>query len=536
MRNRHRPSEAPSWRVCAVTLFLGLAPLAAQANQFVKLDYNLTLGNRSRDTVFIELFDDKSITRDNFMAYVNGGKYDGMFMHRLSHGFVMQGGGFYPQYQSEPTLSDVPYSLKSSPDVQVDLDGNPATPNPEIVNEYSVGTTRSNVRGMLAMARRGGEPNSASSEWFVNYANNSFLDSVDGGFTVFGQVRGDGMAYYDALDKLSTSMAPDDPNGMLIVDLNQDANNNGFRDDLDGIHGPFGSAADPTDGVPLLYGLLNNLVIVQNAERIDYFGAGSTTNVSSTGLTFTQRDAFIDTGAVFTGTGRLIANVNRTLGVREGSLSRPLNILGTFAPGQQIGRVTLPGYEQQSQGTLVIDLRGTTVDTDYDQLVVNGTAKLAGTLKVTLLNGFSPLPGNQFTILTATTKTGSFQSFDLPTTIPGYFWNLDSTATALKLVMVGGDFNADGAVDAGDYTLWRNSLGSSVAAFTGADASGNGVVDAADYAIWRSYFGRVALPSGGGGSGALGAGGVPEPSSIFLAVLAGGVGVLIARRRNLARG
>jgi len=79
-----------------VALCLALMPAAAHANQFVKLDYNLTLSNRSRDTVFLELFDDKPITTSNFLAYVNGGKYDGMFMHRLSHGFVMQGGGFYP--------------------------------------------------------------------------------------------------------------------------------------------------------------------------------------------------------------------------------------------------------------------------------------------------------------------------------------------------------------------------------------------------------------------------------------------------------
>ncbi len=99
MRRRYISSDTLFWPAHLAAFCLALAPLAAEANQFVKLDYNLTLNSRSRDTVFIELFDDKPITTSNFMAYVNGGKYNGMFMHRLSHGFVMQGGAFYPQYQ-----------------------------------------------------------------------------------------------------------------------------------------------------------------------------------------------------------------------------------------------------------------------------------------------------------------------------------------------------------------------------------------------------------------------------------------------------
>ena len=158
------------------------------------------------------------------MQYVNAQLWDGMFMNRLSHGFVMQGGGFYPVYQSEPSPLNV--SLRSDASVRVDLDGNPATPNPTVVNEYAVGSTRSNVRGTIAIAQQSGLPNSASNEWFVSYKNNSFLDSVDGGFTVFAEVRGDGMVYYDALDVLPSG----GNDGMHIVNLNQDADDNGVRD------------------------------------------------------------------------------------------------------------------------------------------------------------------------------------------------------------------------------------------------------------------------------------------------------------------
>src|SRR5688572_5645985 len=57
-----------------------------------------------------------------------------------------------------------------------------------ITNEYSVGRTFSNTYGTIAMARQPTRTNSASSQWFLNLKNNSFLDSVDGGFTVFGRV------------------------------------------------------------------------------------------------------------------------------------------------------------------------------------------------------------------------------------------------------------------------------------------------------------------------------------------------------------
>jgi hypothetical protein len=55
-----------------------------------------------------------------------------------------------------------------------------------------------------------------------------------------------------------------------------------------------------------------------------------------------------------------------------------------------------------------------------------------------------------------------------------------------------GDYNHDGTVDAGDYVVWRKTLGSNVANFSGADGSGNGVVDQTDHAIWRAHFGQTA--------------------------------------------
>ena len=87
-----------------------------------------------------------------------------------------------------------------------------------------------------------------------------------------------------------------------------------------------------------------------------------------------------------------------------------------------------------------------------------------------------------------------------------------------------GDYNADGAVDAADYTVWRNTLGQGIAAGQGADGNNNGSVDPADYTVWKDHFG-AAYNSGGGVRGVLG---VPEPASGYL--MSAGLLAAVARR------
>ena len=102
----------------------------------------------------------------------------------------------------------------------------------------------------------------------------------------------------------------------------------------------------------------------------------------------------------------------------------------------------------------------------------------------------------------------------LPALAGGASWSVNYAAQAITLSVGGvlGDFNLDGRVDAADYTVWRNQLGSNSLA---ADASGNGSVDQADYNIWKANFGAVA--ASGGGSVGQAAAAVPEPSSAMLA-------------------
>ena len=108
------------------------------------------------------------ITVDNFLNYVNDGDYDNAIFHRSVPGFVIQAGGF-------STTSEIFY----------DSDYSEIPTDDPIQNEPGI----SNVRGTVAMAKISGDPDSATSQFFVNLVDNSSsLDDLNGGFTVFGTV------------------------------------------------------------------------------------------------------------------------------------------------------------------------------------------------------------------------------------------------------------------------------------------------------------------------------------------------------------
>ncbi|MCC0176628.1 peptidylprolyl isomerase [Waterburya agarophytonicola K14] len=119
-------------------------------------------------------------TVNNFANYVEDGDYVNSIIHRSVPEFIVQGGGF--------TVNDLQVG-----DVPADE---------PVVNEFSA--DRSNLRGTIAMAKLGNDPNSATNQWFFNLADNSEnLDNQNGGFTVFGQVLGEAdLAPVDAIANL----------------------------------------------------------------------------------------------------------------------------------------------------------------------------------------------------------------------------------------------------------------------------------------------------------------------------------------------
>lgn len=127
----------------------------------------------------IELFDEITPgTVANFLNYVNSGRYNGTLIHRSEPGFVIQGG--WLSFDEQAQLFRV-----------IEADD-------PIDNEFTV----SNTRGTIAMAKQAGNPDSATSEWFFNLTDNLSLDSNNGGFTVFGEVIGDGMSVVDTIAAL----------------------------------------------------------------------------------------------------------------------------------------------------------------------------------------------------------------------------------------------------------------------------------------------------------------------------------------------
>jgi peptidyl-prolyl cis-trans isomerase B (cyclophilin B) len=129
----------------------------------------------SQGTLNIELDGDKAPgTVANFLGYVDDKFYDGTIFHRVIANFMIQGGGFEPGMKQKKTKA-------------------------AIANESANGLT--NKRGTLAMARTS-NPNSATSQFFINVKDNDFLDKAnaqDGvGYCVFGKVT----AGLDVLDKI----------------------------------------------------------------------------------------------------------------------------------------------------------------------------------------------------------------------------------------------------------------------------------------------------------------------------------------------
>ncbi len=157
---------------CSLLTLLSVSPLTPlQAGTIVR--FSTTMGDFS-----VELLDEAAPqTVANFLSYVVRNDYNGTYLHRVVNDFVVQGGG----YRFQPFVGPV--------DVPSD---------PPVVNEYNT----SNVRGTLAMAKLPGDENSATNQWYVNLDDNTELDTDNGGYTVFGNVLGEGMVVMDAIDDL----------------------------------------------------------------------------------------------------------------------------------------------------------------------------------------------------------------------------------------------------------------------------------------------------------------------------------------------
>jgi len=166
--------------------------LAQAANPKVKVE-------TSKGTMVFELYPEKAPkTVANFLAYVNAGTYDGTIFHRVIKDFMNQGGGFTADYKKVETKEPVQ-------------------------NEADNGLK--NLKYTIAMARTNA-PHSATNQFFINTADNAFLDhsskSMRGwGYTVFGKIV-EGENVSDIISRAATGpggpFAKDVPRTTIIIE------------------------------------------------------------------------------------------------------------------------------------------------------------------------------------------------------------------------------------------------------------------------------------------------------------------------------
>jgi len=143
--------------------------------------------------IMLELYPEKAPkTVENFLQYVNDDFYDNTIFHRVIDGFMIQGGGFTPDYKQKPTRAPIP-------------------------NEADNGLR--NTVGTIAMARTM-DPQSATAQFFINVANNDSLDFREKtprawGYCVFGRV----VAGLDVVMRIKE--LPTGPGGPFMQDVPQ---------------------------------------------------------------------------------------------------------------------------------------------------------------------------------------------------------------------------------------------------------------------------------------------------------------------------
>jgi T5SS/PEP-CTERM-associated repeat protein len=186
-----------------------------------------------------------------------------------------------------------------------------------------------------------------------------------------------------------------------------------------------------------------------------------------------------------------------------------ITFAGGMSPGASPAAVSVESdVVLPASAALSIELGGTQLGTEYDSLQIGGTAMLDGTLAVSLIDDFIPGFGATFEILAAAAGiAGAFADTLLPELTGSLAWQIDYDPNSVLLsVVLPGDFNGDGSVDAADYVVWRHGLG---ATYT-----------EGDYDLWLANFGNTA--SGGDSANETAQfAPVPEPASTLLMLLAG---------------
>jgi hypothetical protein len=278
-------------------------------------------------------------------------------------------------------------------------------------------------------------------------------------------------------------------------------------------------------GVMDVFGDIDNVAASPTAGRIVVTGGGTANfydDITNSGSINVSSAGTLKSTAVFFGS--LSGN-----GVGGGG---NVFIEGDARPGFSPGVMSFGGDVAFGPfASVAIELAGTTPGTQHDQLAIAGAVALGGTLDISLINGFMPAAGQVFDILDWGSLDGVFDELVLPTLAGSLQWNTSELyiSGVISVIPGGlfGDYNEDGAVNAADYTVYRNRRAGIGGTTLPNDAGAAGVtID--DYNYWKAHYGE---PNGSGASLSDHTANVPEPASLVLLALATACGLWTRRRR-----
>ena len=187
---------------------------------------------------------------------------------------------------------------------------------------------------------------------------------------------------------------------------------------------------------------------------------------------------------------------------------------GGFSPGVSATAVMLGNGLFEPGNTLSMQIGGLAEGLQFDHLDVSGTLSLGGELAVSLINNFTPQPGDSFNLLDWTSVSGVFHTITLPT-LSGLVWD-DSQlySHGVLSVLSSADFNGDSIVSGADLASWKGGFGATGnATHTQGDADGDGDADGADFLTWQRQLGSAAPAVSANAP-------VPEPATSLLVIVA----------------
>jgi cytoskeletal protein CcmA (bactofilin family) len=197
-------------------------------------------------------------------------------------------------------------------------------------------------------------------------------------------------------------------------------------------------------------------------------------NVGTPDLTIDPTGTVNVTGTLTSATPVL---VNGTL-AGTGTVSADVVNAGTVSPGPGTAHLSILGnYTQTPAGTLDIELGGTTAGVTYDQLAVSGSANLAGTLALSVVNGFAPANGDTFLPLMYASRTGGFDSVtgvDLPTARLSVVEGPTAVTVVARNPVPGPTFTDQ---DGDTYTVKLTGPGTATVFIDDPDGDGKGPID-----------------------------------------------------------